>query len=306
MSRQSPVLVVGATGLLGFEITRLLRPSSQSLRALVRPSTAPEKRQALEQLGGVELVEGDLKDPSSLERACRGVGTIVSTASAMGSRQPGDSLESVDERGHLNLIAAAERVGVERFVFVSFAPFPTIDFAIQRAKRSVEAGLAGSSLQYTVLQPSYFSEAWLGPALGFDLVGGKAKIFGKGTSRVSWISYRDVARFAVWACERPEEARDILPIGGPDPLSQLEVVGIFEELGAQKPDLDFIPETALEAQLQNATNPIEEAIAGFMLGVARGHTVDIKTQLELLPGRLGTVREHARAVLSQSKEKGNE
>lgn len=302
MSHESPVLVVGATGFLGFEIARLLRPSCQELRALIRATAAPEKRRALEGLGGVELIEGDLKDPASLDRACRGARAVVSTASAMLSNQGGDSIESVDERGQLDLVEAAQRAGVDRFVFVSFAPIESVDFALQRAKRRVESALGSSGLSYTVLQPSFFSEVWLSPMLGFDILGGRVRLLGDGTSRVSWISYRDVARFAVWSCGRSDSVSTTVSLGGPDTLSQRDVVAIFEDLGAPRPAFDVVPEAALEAQRGQAGNAREEAFASLMLGVARGHVVAVKNQLELLPGRLGTVREYAREVLSRSKE----
>lgn len=51
----------------------------------------------------------------------------------------------------------------------------------------------------TVLQPSCFMEVWLSPALGFDPVRGAAMVCGTGQNRVSWISGRDVARFALAA-----------------------------------------------------------------------------------------------------------
>ena len=58
---------------------------------------------------------------------------------------------------------------------------------------------AGEPVACTVLQPSCFMEVWLSPALGFDPVRGAAMICGTGQNRVSWISGRDVARFAVAA-----------------------------------------------------------------------------------------------------------
>jgi len=63
-------LVVGATGLLGLEICRRLASAGKSFRAMVRKTSDPAKRELLRQLGA-ELVEADLKDRQSLDRACR-------------------------------------------------------------------------------------------------------------------------------------------------------------------------------------------------------------------------------------------
>ena len=71
------VLLAGATGMLGNRIARYLLDQPRArLRLLVRTS----KREALDPLlaRGAELVEGDLADRISLDRATRGVDVIVS------------------------------------------------------------------------------------------------------------------------------------------------------------------------------------------------------------------------------------
>ena len=60
-------LVVGATGLVGSDVCARLREAGHHVRAMVRRTSDPAKRQALENQG-VELVYGDLKDPTSLAR----------------------------------------------------------------------------------------------------------------------------------------------------------------------------------------------------------------------------------------------
>jgi NADH dehydrogenase len=288
----SNVLVVGGTGLLGLEVARLLATSQRRVRALVRDSAAPAKRTSLQALG-VEAFPGDLKDAALLVRACEGVGAIVATASATVSRQPADSIETVDGTGYQNLIEAAERAGVRHFVFVSFAPVQ-VDFALQRAKRATEARLKSSKLTYTILQPWDFTEVWLSPALGFDPVHGTARVFGSGENPVSWISLFDVARFAAHAVDGAQFVGKVVVLGGPDPLSPLQVVRMFEELGHPKVAVENVPEAALEAQLKAAGNAVEEAYAALMLATARGLVLDPQPALDLLPGQLRTVREYVR------------
>src|SRR5688500_459147 len=88
------ILVAGATGFLGTEICRLLRGQDADVRALVRRTSAAEKVDQLRSLG-VELVTGDLKDSRSLDAACQGIDTVISTASSTLSRQPDDSIQRV-------------------------------------------------------------------------------------------------------------------------------------------------------------------------------------------------------------------
>jgi len=83
------------------------------------------------------------------------------------SRREGDSIESVDRQGQLNLIEVAEEAGVRHFILISF-PSVDIDFPLQTAKRTVEDRLRRGRMMYTILQPTFFTEVWLSPALGFD------------------------------------------------------------------------------------------------------------------------------------------
>ena len=108
-------LVVGATGMLGREVCHLLRQRGRSVRALARESSDPAAVDRLRRLGA-EIVLGDLKDRASIEAACHGVDTVITTASSTLSRQPGDSIATVDRQGQLDLIAAAEAASQQRRV----------------------------------------------------------------------------------------------------------------------------------------------------------------------------------------------
>ncbi|HEY5959323.1 MAG TPA: SDR family oxidoreductase [Polyangiaceae bacterium] len=301
MSLDGQVLVVGATGLLGMEIVRALCAAHRSTRAVVRAGTDPAKRAALASLG-VETVIADLKDPGSLERACSKIKVIISTASATLSRQEGDSIQTVDNEGQLHLVRAAERSSnVKRFVYVSF-PELQFDFELQRAKRRVEAQLRSGSIPYTILQPAFFMEVWLSSILGFDPARGRVRILGDGIQPISWISLLDVARFAVAAAEEDSPTGKVLPLGGLEALSPLQVVEIFKDLGISDVVLDHVPERALEEQLAHAATAEERAAAAIMLSIARGLVLDSRAAKDLRRERLLTVREYAAQVLQTSNQ----
>ena len=307
MSDRDLTLVVGATGLLGTRIVKLLRDSDRPVRALVRPGADAAKRAALEACGA-EIVSGDLKSSESLVAACRGATTVISTASSTRSFREGDSISTVDEAGQVALVDSAEGSGVARFVFVSFPP-RNLDYALQRAKRAVEARLQTSGLAFTVLQSVSFSEVWLSPAVGFDLLGGEVRVLGAGTRPVSWISIHDVARFAVAASENDRFARKIVPLGGLDPLSPLDVVEMFAEMGGGSVKLTHISEAELEERLGKAAKAGDsrnEAYAAIMLALARGLAVVAPPAMELLPGRMTTVRQYIASLLNRSESRGNE
>jgi uncharacterized protein YbjT (DUF2867 family) len=289
-------LVVGATGSVGEQICRLLRRAGKPVRALCRSTADPAKRQALAGLG-VELHDGDLKDPVSLGRACEGITTVISTASSTLSRQAGDSIESVDLRGHLHLVEAIRRSAVSHMVFVSFAK-QALDFPLQTAKRAVENELLSSGRTYTILQPTYFTEVWLGPALGFDAGRGNVRILGSGEAKLNWISLQNVAEAAAACVDNPRAHNKVFGLGGPEALSQLEVLRLFESLGAPKPKVEFVPEADLAGQFSTAQDPLGRSFAALMLTVARGQVVDGRAAVEALQLKLTDVKSYARAILS--------
>jgi NADH dehydrogenase len=291
-------LVVGATGVLGSEICRLLAERGKKVRALVRSTSATEKKETLRKLG-IELVEGDLKNPPSLSDACRGVENILSTATAIVSQQADDSLINADRDGHLSLIDSAEKAGVRRFVFISFPPID-ISFPLQDAKRAVEHRLLNSKLTPTILQPTLFQEIWLGPHLGFDAVNGKVRIYGDGQNKISWISFRDVAKFAVESLYTPATENQTLPLGGPEAISPLEVVKIFEEMSGREFQVEHVPEEALKEQYKFAVNAIQMSFAALMLSYLQDSIIDMNDALKMMPIQQQSVRDYARSVVGKA------
>ena len=288
-------LIVGATGLLGNQVCTSVADRGKPFRALVRSTSNPEKVAHLRSIGA-EIVVGDLKDPRSLEAACRGAHAVISTASSTLSRQEGDSIESVDRQGQLNLIDAAEAAGVRHFVLISF-PHAPLDFPLQSAKRIVEDRLRRGRMSHTILQPTFFMEVWLSPALGFDVGNGTAQIYGDGRNRISWISYQDVAQFAVAALDNARATNATVKLGGPDALSPLEVVQAAEASTGKQITVQHVPEEALRAQYSAATDSLQRSFAALMLYYANGDVIDMTEARRLFAvERLKSVRDHFAAL----------
>jgi len=288
-------LVVGATGMVGGEVCRLLKAGGVPVRGLVRDSSDPAKVDALQKLG-VETVKGDLRDGSSLEAACQGVTAVLTTVSAMPFSYIPDqnNIQNVDHDGYICLIDAAKGAGVKQFIYTSF----TMDlvFPLRNAKRAVEKYLKESGLTYTIFRPSFFSEVWLGPAVGFDYPNAKVQVFGTGTAPISWISYKDVAQFLVASLDNPAARNIDIPLGGPQTLSPLQVVQIFEQLTGKKFEVQHVPEEALKAQQQSADDPMQQSFTGLMRSAARGDAVDMEQTLKTFPIKLTSVQDYAQRL----------
>ena len=267
------ILVAGATGFLGRDICRRLVAQGHAVRGLVRPTTDPMALQALSALG-VQLAEGDLRDRSSLAAACEGIEAVVSTATTTRTRQPADSIEATDRDGQLNLVAAAKEAGVARFIFVSYSGQIPEDDPLTRAKRTVERALQRSGMTWTILRPSIFMDFWLSPLVGFDYENARVTAYGSGTAAISWVSLGDVGELAVRSLTDPAAANSVIEFGGPEPLSPLDVVQLFEQATGRQFEVQLVPVEAIEAQRRAATSSLEEAFAALMLAYARGDVHD--------------------------------
>lgn len=286
-------LVVGATGFLGSDICRRLLQQNQSVRALVRSTSDPAKVAVLQSLGA-EIVTGDLKDPASLAAACQGVNAVISTASVTISRQAGDSIQAVDLEGQLNLLNAAKVAGVSHFVYVSYSGNIDIACPLSTAKRTVEQRVQESGLTYTILRPTNFMEVWLSPVVGFDAANASVVVYGSGQNKISWISLGDVAQFAIESLTNPAARNAVLELGGPEALSPLEVVKLFEAAMGRTFTVQHVPEEALQSQLVAATDPIQQSFAALMLATAQGDAIDMTATLQTFPLRLTSVEDFVR------------
>lgn len=298
-SKNSLVLVVGSTGLLGMEICRQLVKAGKKVKALVRSSSDYKKVTALKEMG-VEIREGDLKDMNSIHKAVEGISAIISTASSMFSRQEGDSIETVDRIGQANLVVAAKNSGVKQFIFISFYPM-SLEFPLQTAKRNVEELLKESRMNYTILQSSFFMEIWLSPAVGFDFPKSKATLYGDGKNKLNWISLKDVAAVAVASLDNEAVRNSVYQLGGPEALSPLEVVRIFEKQTGNRFTIDYVPIAALQAQKAAAADSFSETFAALMLTYAEGDKIDSNETRKVYPFRLSSVADYAQSFTVEHK-----
>ena len=288
------ILVVGATGLVGGEVCRLLNSEGTPVRALVRADSDPSVVRRLRD-AGVELVRGDLRDSDSLKQACRGMTGIVCTASSMplDYRAGINDLATVDLAGLRHLIDAAIATGTRRFIYTSLSGHIDRPFPLRDAKRTVEGWLIESSLDWTILRPSYFMETWLSPGAGFDPANGSVTIYGTGKAPISYISERDVAAFAVAALAGITTSRATLELGGPRPIAPLEVVRLFESMLSRTSALSFVPITTLDDHVAAATDPMQRSLSALMRGYADGDAIDMGTTSRMLSRPMTTVESYA-------------
>jgi nucleoside-diphosphate-sugar epimerase len=111
MERQE-VLITGGAGFLGINLIRHLLARGYELSSLdVEEFDYPER-------DGIEAIKSDIRDKALVDRAMEGVDFVVHTAAALPLYSPED-IYTTDVEGTRNVLDAALRHGVKRFVHVS-------------------------------------------------------------------------------------------------------------------------------------------------------------------------------------------
>src|SRR5947208_823490 len=108
------VFVAGGTGFVGREIVRQLHEAGHAICILAR-SPGSERVQELSARYGGAVHRGDVLDAASLDGALTGVEAAIHLVGII--REVGEStFENIHTRGTQNMLAAAQRAGVRRFV----------------------------------------------------------------------------------------------------------------------------------------------------------------------------------------------
>ncbi len=221
------LLLTGATGTIGTPLLRRLTASGTDVRCLVR-----DPRRLGDERVRVQIAMGDLSDHLSYRHALRGVDTVVHLASVIRD-QPRGSIEELAGVVTWRLVTAAERAGVQRFVFFSALGASTrSDSRLMRAKAVAERAVIESSMQHTVLAPSLVyapADPYLRLLRRMSLLPAMA-IPGQGRTPFQPIWAQDVADCVVAALPGGACADSAIgaryELAGPQTLSHQEIVEI--------------------------------------------------------------------------------
>ena len=239
------ILLTGATGTVGSALLRRLTAEGRPVRALVR-----DQRRLGDQRVRVQIALGDLADPPSFRNALRGVDTVVHLAASIRD-QPLASIEELNALATLRLVRAAERAGVERFVFFS-AMNATHHSRTRffRAKALAEEAVEESSLSTLIFRPSIIytpGDPWL------TLLDRLARlpavpISGSGRARFQPVWADDVADAVMAALSNGAAAG--FELAGPEVLSYNDIVRTVLRAGGRRRRLLHVPLPLVRASLK--------------------------------------------------------
>jgi uncharacterized protein YbjT (DUF2867 family) len=265
------ILVTGATGQQGGATARHLLDQGWQVRALVRdPNTAAAQALSAK---GVELVQGDLDDRSSLDRALAGVYGVFSVQTFMGPEGPVG-----ETRQGKALADAAKAAGVQHFVYSSVggaerkSGLPHFE-----SKWQIEQHVRALGLPATILRPVFFMEnlrsPWMGPRDGVLAVALHS------TTSLQMIAADDIGAFAAMVFAQPAEfLGKAIEIAG-DSLTGPQVADAFTRVSGQR--VRFV-ELPLE-QMRSFNAEMADMMTWFN---DHGYNADIPALRRLLPGLL--------------------
>jgi uncharacterized protein YbjT (DUF2867 family) len=235
------ILLTGATGVVGGELLPALLGDGSEVRALVR-----DPRKLGEHRVDVQIALGDIGDPFLLRHAMRGVDTVIHLAATIRD-QPGGTIEQLNGLATVRLLRAAERAGVERFVFFSAmgaTAFQRTRFF--RSKALAERAVREAPLEAIVFAPSIIyrpGDPWIRLLERLALLPA-VPVSGSGHALYQPIWARDVARCVVASLDGAGSnpgSRGRYELAGPELLSYDDIVEVVMEASGRERPLVHVP-----------------------------------------------------------------
>jgi uncharacterized protein YbjT (DUF2867 family) len=240
-------LVIGASGNVGREVTRLLAADGERVRVLARD---PGRVAFPDQ---VEVVRGDLADQGSLESAMKGADRVYSLM------RPEPAIAR-------NLAAAAASQRPERIVLLTSLAAEAGGTPLALAHRDAERAVEDTGIAWSFLRPTNFASNTLAWAPSIRAAGIVRAPFGSFRSAV--VDPRDIAAVAVAELRSQDQASRAHRLTGPQVLGltgQIAIIG--EVLGRE---IAFAEQTEAEARAEMAGRGMPPAVADAILAGQRG------------------------------------
>jgi len=262
------ILVTGANGTTGSEVTRQLVASGRPVRAFLRSrakaATLPKS--------GVEIALGSFEDVASLDAAMKGVKAVYLI-----------SFDGPDQLAlQANVIEAARRASVRMIarLSASSADPESPDVLIANHGKG-DRQLARSGLGHVLIRPQWFDQNFL-----TYCPGGFIRL-PAGEARLPFIDVRDIAAVAIKALTEPGHDGKAYVLTGPEALSHAEVAAILSQATGKRFVYEDIAPEAYRRQLieQGASALYADLILNLFERMRRRGSAEIHDDVRKVLGR---------------------
>jgi uncharacterized protein YbjT (DUF2867 family) len=220
------VLLTGATGFVGWEVAQELAAAGHHLRVLAR-NGGSRSVQELAKRYGAEIRVGDVTAPETLRAALERAEAVIHLVGII-SEVGESTFENVHTRGTANLVVAAQRAGVRRFVHMSaLGTRPGARARYHQSKWAAEEIVRHSGLDYTIFRPSLIFGAhdhFVNLFAGLIRLSPVVPVMGSGQTRFQPVAVEIVARAFVRALAEPKAVGQTFDLCGPERFSFNELL----------------------------------------------------------------------------------
>ncbi|XAS69089.1 SDR family oxidoreductase [Micrococcaceae bacterium Sec5.7] len=261
MSGSGPVLVVGGTGMLGGQVVTELLARGKRTRALVRPDSDATGLQT----AGVDIARGDMMDPGSLLSAMDGIDAVITSAAGYTRHSKGDSAD-IDTVGNANLVEAASRAGVRRFVLTSILSCDqTPQVPHFWHKKLAEDRLEELGVPFVALRPGAFLDQ-VTRFGGDPFIKRRLTWLGSARTPLTFVLTSDLASYLADAVDAEGVDGERIEIGWDRPVAMQDIAAIAGRLLDEHIRVRTIPTGLIRAigVLLAPVNPVPKDLAAMI------------------------------------------
>lgn len=264
------ILVIGATGSVGFEVAKLLADSNKPVKIAVRD---PERAKSIN-LTNAKLVHFEYQNPDTFDSAFDDI----------------EKLLIVSPPSYLNLqelvkkaIDASIAKGVKLIVNISAI---SADSELDRPIKEIEDHIKNSGVDFVILRPNCYMQNFKDLFRTLIIEDNEISVPAH-NAKTSFIDIRDVAQVAVKALSDNKLSKQIIKLTGKQLLNMYVVAHLFSEALNREIEYHDISEDLFEKSLRSAGWP-----AGTIMGtlqlcshIKKGETALITDSVERILNR---------------------
>jgi uncharacterized protein YbjT (DUF2867 family) len=267
------ILISGATGNIGRELTKQLSARKVPYRAMIRSIKDAEPFSSLE---GAEVVVGDFDDIETLAHALQGVERAFLLTN---SSERAETQQST-------FVDAARRAGVKHIVKLSqWAASLDSPVRFLRYHAAVERKIRESAMAYTFLRPNLFMQGLL--AFRETIIGQGRFFAAVGDAKISAVDVRDIASAALAALVEKGHEGQIYNLTGPQALPHGEMAEKLSRALGRRIDFVDVPPEAMRETLIKVGLPVWQAdgVIEDYAHYSRGEAAEVTTGVQYATGR---------------------